>query len=217
MALPIAKEKPCLSPFPTACGPSGCSNASLQQADPLRSFFALAVGEAARSELSRAIRDLQAESWGDQVRWVRDESLHITLRFLGEVAEERIDDLVERVRGFVGTCAPFACRLSTVRPFPSAARARVIAASVDPESPVSELHDLVERGVVDAGLEAEPRRFRAHITLGRVRRPPLRNPTIRAILPPTQIDADRVILYRSKLTPDGAQHTPLADIALLDP
>lgn len=180
----------------------------------MRCFFALPVGDAARSELSRAIRGFQAESWGDQVRWVRDENLHITLRFLGDVPDERIDGLVERVRDFVGPCVPFSCRLSMIRPFPSEGRARLIAGGVAPEPPLSELQELVERGVVEAGLEAEARRFQAHVTLGRVRKPPLRNASIETLLPPAPIQIERVVLYRSKLSPDGPRYTPLVDISL---
>ena len=192
----------------------GCSNTSSQEADPLRCFFALPVGDAARSELSRAIRDFQAGSWGDRVRWVPDENLHLTLRFLGDVPDERIDGVVERVRAFVGPSAPFSCRLSMIRPFPSEGRARVIAAGVAPEPPLSELHELVERGVIEAGLEAEARRFQAHVTLGRARKPPLRNASIEALLHPAAIEIDRVVLYRSDLSPDGARYTSLVDIAL---
>ncbi len=145
---------------------------------------------------------------------MRDENLHITLRFLGDVAEERIDGVVERVRDFVGQASPFSCRLSTIRPFPSEGRARVIAAGVAPEPPLSEIYELVERGVVEAGLEAEPRRFQAHVTLGRARKPPLRDASIEVLLPPAPVEVDRVVLYRSKLAPDGARYTPLVDIAL---
>jgi 2'-5' RNA ligase len=180
----------------------------------MRAFFALPLGEIARAELSRAVRDFQEASWGGRVRWVPGENLHITLRFLGEIPEDRSDELVERVRGYVGPCAPFACRLASIRPFPSEGRARLIAARVAPEPPLSELHERVERGVVEAGLEADPRRFQAHITLGRARKPPLRNASIETLLAPAPVEVERVVLYRSKLSPDGARYTPLVDIAL---
>lgn len=143
-----------------------------------------------------------------------DENLHLTLRFLGDVADERVDELVERVRHFVAEQAPFSCRLSTIRPFPSAGRTRLIVAGVAPEPPLSELQECVERGVVDAGLEADSRRFRAHITLGRARKPPLRGVAIESMLPPAPIEVDRVVLFRSKLAPEGSRYTPLVDIAL---
>ena len=158
--------------------------------------------------------ELRATSWGDRVRWVPEENLHVTLRFLGEVPEEQLDGLVERVRGFTGSCAPFDCRLSALRPFPSEGRTRVIAASVAPEPPLSELHERVERGVVAAGFEAEPRRFRAHITLGRVRKTPLRDAAFEAMLSPAPIEVERVVLYGSRLSSTGAHYTPLVEIPL---
>lgn len=180
----------------------------------MRTFFALPVGEAARSELSRAIRDFQTAAWGDRVRWVPEQNLHLTLRFLGQVPEERLDGVVERVRGFVAERAPFSCRLATIRPFPSESRARVVAARVAPEPPLSDLHERIERGVVDAGLEPEPRRFQAHVTLGRAIKPPLRDASIDVLLHPVPIEVDRVVLYRSDLAPKGPRYTPLMEIPL---
>jgi len=160
------------------------------------------------------VDDLRATSWGDRVRWVPEENLHLTLRFLGEVSEDRLDGIVERVRAFASSCTPFACRLAALRPFPSEGRVRVIAASVAPEPPLSELQERVERGVVAAGFDDEPRRFRAHITLGRVRKPPLRDAAFEAMLSPAPIEVERVVLYASRLSSSGAHYTPLVEIPL---
>jgi 2'-5' RNA ligase len=179
-----------------------------------RAFFALSIGEDARRELSQAIETLRAEAWGERVRWLPSESLHLTLRFLGDVETERIPALLAAARGAVADVGAFACRATRVSGFPSASRTRVVAAQVEPEAPLAVLSGLVERVALEAGFDAEPRPFRAHVTLGRVRRPPLRGVSIDAALSGAPIPVDRVVLYRSELARDGARYTRLGEAPL---
>jgi 2'-5' RNA ligase len=180
-----------------------------------RAFFALSIGDDARLELARAIERLRAEAWGERVRWVRPENLHLTLRFLGDVETDRVAGLLASLRGALAGTGAFECRATRVGGFPSASRTRVVAAAVEPEAPLVALGERVERVVLDAGFDAEPRPFRAHVTLGRVRRPPLRGAAIDSPLAGAPLRVDRVVLYRSELGRDGSRYTELGDALLL--
>lgn len=99
-------------------------------------------------------------------RWVAEENLHLTLRFIGEVPEDRLDDITTALAAVRG--APFSITLSGVGHFESRRRARVLWAGVEPNTELAALHDRVESALVRAGLEPEGRKFSAHVTLARL-------------------------------------------------
>ncbi len=156
---------------------------------------------------------LRAAAGGTDVRWVRPEALHVTLRFLGQLETSRLPALVESVAAAVAGSAPFRLELGAVQLFPGPGRPRVVALEVGPEAPLAALAAAVERGVVAAGCEPEPRRFRPHLTLGRVRA--LAAPDLAsAPSSPSPFEVTEAVLFRSDLGPRGAQHTPLERMPL---
>jgi 2'-5' RNA ligase len=180
----------------------------------LRAFLAVDVGEAARRALAAAAERLAREVRGREVRWARPESYHLTLRFLGEIEEERVAPLVRSVAAAVAALASFELALAAVEPFPSARGPQVIAATVAPEAPLAALARAVEAAVVRAGFPAEPRPYRPHLTLGRVR--DRAHPAVAAAgaLEPAPFAVREVVLYRSELLPEGALHTPVERMPL---
>jgi len=179
----------------------------------IRAFLAVDLDDATRAEVLDLAQRLRRRPGGDRVRWVRDEALHVTLRFLGQMDPQRAGELTQHVAREVRTQEPFALRLGAPHPFPSARRPRVVALEIDPREPLGALADAVERGVVAAGFEPEARAFRAHLTLGRMRggRPPQME----------DLDAPRaespvrdVVLYRSHLGRDGSRYEPLERMPL---
>ena len=183
----------------------------------IRLFWALELAEAVRRRAAAIAAALREQPDGDAVRWVREESLHVTLRFLGAVAPERIEGLVaavaERVQG-----APFEARLADIVFFPSRRRPRVVALGVAPAEPLAALAAQVERGVVATGFPGEPRAFHAHVTLGRAhgnRRIALAPAVTGSVT--SAADAWHVteaVLFRSDPAPGGARYTPVARVPL---
>ena len=111
---------------------------------------------------------------------------------------------------------PFELGLGPAGLFPSARRPRVVALEVVPEEPLAGLAVAVERGVVAAGFPAEPRRFRAHLTLGRVRG--RRFPPTQELAPaPAPFAVREAVLFRSELGRGGSRYTPLERIPLAEP
>jgi RNA 2',3'-cyclic 3'-phosphodiesterase len=186
--------------------------------DEIRVFVAVALDARARAAAGEAIGRLRAAPGGADVRWLREESLHVTLRFLGNVAPARIPDLVRRMRAETAGLAPFALRPVDVVPFPNARRPRVAALRLEPEAPLAALAAAVERGVVASGFAAEARRFRAHCTLGRVK-PRGHYPAVTAPVtaPGFTLDVTEAVLFRSHLDRDGAKYTRLESLPLAAP
>ena len=187
-------------------------------AAPVRVFWALELGAAARRRAAAIAAALREQPDGDAVRWVREESLHMTLRFLGAIESERVDALVAAVAQAVPG-APFAVQLADVELFPSRRRPRVVALGVTPVEPLAALAARVERGVVAAGFPPEPRPFRAHVTLGRARGD-RRISLARAVTGSVTAAADawdvtEAVLFRSDSAPSGGtRYTPLARVPL---
>jgi len=180
----------------------------------MRAFLAVELPDPARRAVVELVRRLRGRPGGEGVRWARPETLHVTLRFLGDdVAPEATGDLARRVGAEVAEIAPFELRLGPVRPFPSPRRPRVVALDVEPPEPLAGLAAAVERGVAAAGLPPEARPFRGHLTLGRLRGRRFPDASDLAT-PPTPIPVRGVVLFRSELGPDGARHTPLEQIPL---
>lgn len=178
----------------------------------LRAFLAVPVPDASRL----ALAELRETVRGRGVRWVRPETYHVTLRFLGETPEARVADLVARVRPAVAALRPFSLGLGSVAAFPSARRPRALAVDLAPAAPLLALAGAVEAAVVAAGFPAEGRPFRPHLTVGRVRdrvHPVL--PEIPVQAPPFEVA--EVVLFRSELRSEGARHTPLDRMPLEGP
>lgn len=180
----------------------------------VRTFFALALPEAHREGLARAIAELRSRPDGDAVRWVRPVNAHLTLRFLGNVEADAVPELVERARqGLEGAVAATVVKIGEPFPFPSAQRPRVVALPATPEEPLTRLAEALEEVAVASGLAPERRGFRAHITLGRLRG--RRLPDLDAVVvDPSELPVREVTLYRSDLHRDGARYEPLVKLPL---
>jgi 2'-5' RNA ligase len=191
----------------------------------LRTFFALELCDEARSAAGEVIRQLRGRPCGDRVRWVRAETLHVTLRFLGRTAREQVPVLLQHVASQLEAVPPFMLELGEVKAFPSRRHPRVVALGIVPETPVLHLARAVDAGVVAAGFEPEPRAFRGHVTLGRAQsggtgraRSPRgdRIPSLDGLAdrPATPFAVREIVLFESRLGSHGSIYTPLERIAL---
>jgi 2'-5' RNA ligase len=166
-------------------------------------------------------------SWGrkaltDQaLRPVPEESLHITLAFLGWVAEKEIPRLTEIVESS-GTAAP-TIQLGEAVQRPERGRPRLFALPADSPGAVDLQAELQAKLVAAHLYEPEKRPFWPHVTVARVKREergsrrPARVTKLPGALPKDLLqpfDGVRLTLYRSQLQPQGAQYTPLAQVEL---
>ena len=175
-----------------------------------RLFDAIRPPEAIRDRLIDAMAD------SPELRWVGDEQLHLTLRFIGEVERPLADDIalaLSRIRS-----APFELRVTGVGLF-ERRNGGALWAGVEPKAPVAALAAKVERACVGAGLEPERRAFHPHVTLARWKRDSAtaaqafleRNRALAS--PPFAVD--RFILYESHLSRHGPHYEEVADFPLV--
>lgn len=103
-------------------------------------------------------------------RWVDPGNLHLTLRFIGEIAEDMaadVNDALARLR-----TRRFALRLAGTGVFGAADRPRNLWVGVERGPELVTLHDKIEHALIRAGLPPEPRKFAPHVTLARLHKPP---------------------------------------------
>ena len=176
----------------------------------LRLFVALELPREARDALV-AFRDAAADQ--DVWRPVPDESIHLTLAFLGR----RPATDVSAIDGILHAAAGPAPRLAfTGALLLPPRRARVLCASLaDPDGTLADLQARVSEGLAAAGVYVpEKRPFRAHATVARLRphaRPPR---TVDATPEPIEFTGDALTLFESRLHPRGARYEPLVRLQL---
>lgn len=174
-----------------------------------RLFVALELPEASRAHVARLL------SPDDAWRLVPSESLHVTLAFLGWRAEGEIGRIGALTAGAVTGVGPVGLVPAAVRAVPPR-RPRLLALDLDdPVRACGELQGSVSAALAGEGLyEPEKRPFWPHVTLARVRRGHrVAAAPDTGALPPA-FEADRVVLYRSTLHPDGAVYEPLRGFTL---
>jgi RNA 2',3'-cyclic 3'-phosphodiesterase len=154
------------------------------------------------------------------VHWAAEASLHLTLRFLGQVKEERVAAIGAALEQCVRGVKTFAVGFGGVGAFPSLARPRVVWVGVERHPALELLANDVEKALMALGFEPELRPFAPHLTLGRARRgagggafPDLGRLAGQVDHQGT-IVVESVDLMQSMLGPGGAAYTVLARAAL---
>ncbi len=178
----------------------------------MRAFLALDPDPPARDALTRHQRRLSQAPWSRHVKWVAEASLHLTIRFLGELDAAAQAALTARLEAALGQpSAPGRLELTLTEPrfFPSARQPRAIACLVAAPPSLLALVALAEAAAQAAGLAANLRPFRGHVTLGRTR--PAWPSEARLEVAPERIvwRADALTLYRSDLLPAGPRYAEL--------
>ncbi len=187
----------------------------------VRCFVALTFGAEIRGALEHVMAGTRARFEGVKLRWVPPGNLHLTLRFLGDVEVDRLPNLGRSLAEQLRSIPPFHFELGDLMLFPSIRRPRVLAVGLEPGEEISGLAHAVEQGVRAAGLPAEERVFRPHVTLARFSRPARRREArfssdllLGIEVPRIGERANRVELVRSMLLPTGAEYSVLESCSL---
>ena len=163
------------------------------------------------------IRDLLIDAMDDSpdLRWVGDEQLHLTLRFIGEVERPLANDIADALSTI--RFPAFELRIAGVGRFDRRSGGALWAA-VEPRKAVTELAAKVDRACVSTGLEPDRRAFHPHITLARYGRQSAAAARDfdqnHAGLSSDSFAVERFILYESHLSRHGAHYEEVAEYAL---
>jgi 2'-5' RNA ligase len=169
-----------------------------------RLFIALTLPSAVRDTLAQWAQPLPG------VTWTRPEQLHVTLRFLGDVATSAIDSLIKRLETV--HVAPFILPVEGIGTFPPNRPPRILWIGTGSGHPrLFQLRQRIDDTLLAAGLQLDVRTFHPHVTLARCTEDASAAVTHwvhanrEAVAPPFQVEA--FDLYASELRPTGAIHT----------
>jgi 2'-5' RNA ligase len=183
----------------------------------VRSFVAVVLPEEVRRVVYEAAGALRRDVPG--VAWVKEENLHVTLRFLGSQEPAALARITEALRAAAAGLAPFPASVEGFGAFPSPRAPRVVWAGIGQGAgELRRLHHEVEAALAACGVAPEGRAFHPHVTLGRVR-DPRRPPAVAWPARPFRsgLTVAAVDLVRSDLHPAGARYTTMARAALSAP
>jgi 2'-5' RNA ligase len=194
----------------------------------MRLFVALDIEEEIRNRIAHSVDEFRGYASG--ARWVSTESLHITLKFIGEKPDAMVEDIESQLRAI--EAAPFEVRFCKCGFFPTPRSARVFWIGVEAGEGLAHLARRVEQKLAAIGIPEEKRSFSPHLTLARVgagsgwrtgdkpnrvfgrlqeHLAQLPQPDFGSITP------REFFLYRSQLSNKGAKYTKIARFELRSP
>ena len=184
----------------------------------IRAFIACEIPESVLENVSKVQEGLK--KLDSDASWTRVSSIHITLKFLGDIEEEYIAKIAAVIEEASKGQPPFEISIKGSGAFPNLKNPRIIWIGVeDGTKGLTHLQQPLDYGLNSIGFEREEREFRPHLTLGRVKGPRGKERLSAAVSELKDIKAgsfivDRVILYKSELKPTGAVYAKLKEVTL---
>lgn len=171
----------------------------------VRLFIALLFPEPIKNALGELIDDLKPRGQG--IKWVEWKNIHLTLKFIGEVPEKKIDRICEVLETVLAGRRKFEGRVAECGGFPNLRNPRVLWVGLDGTGPAVEIAKELNHRLIPVGIKSEKRGLSPHLTLGRIKKPADLS-ALAEYMESLNFDAgsvilDRVALVRSTLTPSG--------------
>lgn len=208
--------------------------------DTLRTFIAIEIPANVRASIADHINRLRRECPDVGASWTREDNLHLTLKFLGEVAITRVPALSDAAAKAARSIEPFSLLISGCGSFPSHGKPKVLWVGVSSETPadrgpqaasplgadaggfepegrtstLEQLHTAIEDECTDADFERDSRAFHPHLTIARVRKPKGIGrlvETHRTLnFPSHDFVVGEIVVFKSELLRQGSKHTALS-------
>jgi 2'-5' RNA ligase len=191
----------------------------------LRAFIAIELPTSTLDAIKKQTAHLHQVLGNDSIRWVPAQNMHLTLKFLGDIATSHVDFLKQLLTREADSHPQFDLQLGGLGSFPNSRRPRLLWIGIHAPADLASLQKSVEAGTSRLGYEQEERAFSPHLTIGRTRQsvsqPELQK--IRAALDTIQLGnigtakVDSIHLFKSDLQPSGSIYTKLFSAPLTKP
>lgn len=184
----------------------------------MRLFLALNLAHAQRTRIHgdlAAVRDTAPD-----VRWMRPDQLHVTLRFFGEVPDEEVPGIATAARAIAARHRPLTINLAGLGAFPHWRRPRVIWIGMRDATAVASLATALEHASRELGFTPEERPFQGHLTIGRITRPlasgraPVLERAARGFSGAYEVPVRTLDLMQSQLAPGGSIYSVVESFPL---
>ena len=190
--------------------------------EQIRSFIAIELPAELKLELVQL--EAQLKSGGQfGVKWVNPDGIHLTMKFLGNVAVDRVEGITRAMEEAARGISPFQLRVKELGVFPNFKRVQVAWVGLSGEvDKLAQLHKRIESNLTPLGFPPESRPFTPHLTLARLRAQTsldnrqrfgqlIANTTFEAA---HTIEVDAINLMKSQLTREGAIYSQINSIRL---
>jgi len=185
----------------------------------IRAFLAIEPPENVLQEISRLQEKLKREISG-KLSWTRPQGQHLTLKFFGDISKEDVKNICAAVQKRMVSESKLNLKIEKLGVFPDARKPRVLWCAVtgDVERLIN-LQKKLDGDFAAIGFPAEDRSFKAHLTLARIKDPRDITGMSEALkkhdsFKAGEFIADKLFLFQSKLSPQGAVYTKLAEFDL---
>ena len=180
-----------------------------------RIFCAVELSDEVRARMQDHIRQLRETVPEVAASWTRVENVHLTLKFFGNVAVEKVSTISAAAARAVKEFSEFQIGVGNTGVFPRPSRPQVLWIGVsDPSEKLSALQQALEKECAIEGFEKEKRAFRPHLTIARLRKPEgakrLADTHLAMNFKPTEITLKELIVFRSELSSKGSKYTAIS-------
>jgi len=184
----------------------------------MRAFIAIDIPQIIKEKMSSLQQELKKS--GADIRWTKAMGIHLTLKFLGEVKEEKAKEIIDQLKAHIPSFDSLKINLRRLGGFPNLNRPRVIWLGVETiGAGLKQLQREIERSLQSLGFPPESRDFKPHLTLGRVKS--FRGQALllemikeKADIELGEFTADCFYLVQSILKPRGAEYNKIHQFML---
>jgi 2'-5' RNA ligase len=188
----------------------------------MRTFVAIDFSPQIRGKIGEIIEYFKTQTPDYALKWVEPQNLHMTIKFLGEVSEGHLRTIKDVLSDTLEGRSAFEIEVTGMGMYPSTQKPRVIWLGVEGSEPLKDIHQSLDQALQKASIPPDKRGLSPHLTIARVRRnvETLIVQDIGKTLSQFKIDSlgkctiDRIVLYKSTLTPSGPIYDPLLSIPL---
>lgn len=187
----------------------------------MRTFIAIELPQEIKDYLAHLQNQLKVS--GADVKWVEPQNIHLTLKFLGEIEDKKLDEITQILEDIAKTKNSFQMRIFSIGAFPKINFPRIIWVGIDKgDSQSKEIAKELEEKMKNLGIRREDRAFSSHITIGRVRSSLNREKLVKDLNNLLNIFGketheflvSKITLFKSALTPKGPVYEVLKEANL---
>lgn len=189
--------------------------------DEVRVFIAIECPPELRQKLDQTIQAFKKQISFPAFRWVKPDSIHLTLKFLGEIPSMKVPPLTQALEKATAEQPSFQISVGGVGVFPNIRQPRVFWAGLQFPDSLLTLQNRIEEETAPLGFPRENRPFSPHLTLARISNPDREELLLIASKISTlhldtlgSFPVQQIHLIRSELRPEGARYTTLSSAAL---
>ena len=184
----------------------------------MRTFIAIDLEPEIKCSLTNLLSDLKKT--GDKIKWAKKQSMHLTLKFLGEISRDKMTEIESVLERLSNKFSSFQLILKGTGTFPpKSKKPRILWIGIEECSRLNDFQSELETSLEKVGFPIENRKFRPHLTLGRVKKPENLDSLLSLYDRHKESDfgemvVNKITFFKSILKPEGAEYHILSEFDL---